>query len=370
VFFYTRNSARELGVRVAALREIAGSVEAFPIPEQFSRLRKLADHLWSVLSRRVYTVSMYRSAPVRGRLLELLKTGDFQLAHVDSMDLSYYLPALGDVRTICAHHNVESVLLRRRADSRRRGAVAAYMGLQAKLMEREEHRWCGQVDLNVTVSEADKSLVVGIAPHARVAVVPNGVDVTTYAPGVAEPRGIVFVGGLDWFPNRDALEFFAGEVLPRLRRLGAADTVTWVGRASPSMRRRFEPRGIALTGHVKDIRPYVHGAACFIVPLRVGGGTRLKILDAWAMGKAVVSTSIGCEGLEAVDGQNILIRNDAKSFADAVQVVLSNAQERAALGANARLTAERKYSWDVIGAAMRDAYEAVRIDGPSHKRTP
>ena len=114
-----------------------------------------------------------------------------------------------------------------------------------------------------------------------------------------------------------------------------------------------------MTGYVEDIRPHVQRAACYVVPLRVGGGTRLKILDAWAMGKAVVSTSVGCEGLDARDGENILIRDDARSFAEAVGRVLRDGELRRRLAAGARETAERVYDWDVIGARMVREYTAL-----------
>ncbi|HEV2735546.1 MAG TPA: glycosyltransferase family 4 protein, partial [Longimicrobiaceae bacterium] len=116
---------------------------------------------------------------------------------------------------------------------------------------------------------------------------------------------------------------------------------------------------IGLTGYVEDIRPYVQRAACYVVPLRVGGGTRLKILDAWAMGKAVVSTSIGCEGLDARDGDNVLVRDDPAEFAAAVRQVLDDEGLRARLGEGARRTAEEVYDWEVIGRSMNREYLAL-----------
>ncbi|HEV2130469.1 MAG TPA: glycosyltransferase family 4 protein, partial [Longimicrobiaceae bacterium] len=119
-----------------------------------------------------------------------------------------------------------------------------------------------------------------------------------------------------------------------------------------------------LTGYVEDPRPFVRDAACYVVPLRVGGGTRLKILEAWGMGKAVVSTSIGCEGLDAVDGENILIRDTPETFAEAVRAVLHDPELRGRLGAAARATAERRYSWEVIGGPMVRRYLELI---PAHK---
>jgi glycosyltransferase involved in cell wall biosynthesis len=211
--------------------------------------------------------------------------------------------------------------------------------------------------LNVTVSEADQHELARIAPQSRFAVVPNGVDTGFFQPGAGRENEVVFVGGSNWFPNRDARDHFAADILPWLRALDCSAPIRWVGHASPADRMQLRERyGIEMTGYVDDVRPYLRDAACFIVPLRVGGGTRLKILDAWAMGKAVVSTSVGCEGLAAVDGENILIRDTAQGFAEAVRVVCADQLLRQRLGANARSTVQQMYSWERIGEPMLDAY--------------
>src|SRR5438105_2157518 len=192
-------------------------------------------------------------------------------------------------------------------------------------------------------------------------VVPNGVDIEAFRPTAGREEGLVFVGELTWFPNRDALQFFTDEILPRVRALNGETPARWVGRASEEDRRQYRDGwGIELTGYVADVRPYVRDAACFVVPLRVGGGTRLKILDAWAMGKAVVSTSVGCEGLAAEDGRNILIRDDPAEFARAVCDVLRDQSLRARLGAAARQTVEQHYSWERIGGPMLQLYDALQ----------
>jgi len=197
-------------------------------------------------------------------------------------------------------------------------------------------------------------------PRAHVAVVPNGVDVDTFRPLMGAGAGVAFVGGTNTFPNRDALDFFCGEILPRLRAAGVQGPMQWIGSASADEQRLyFERYRMNLTGYIDDVRPLMAAAACHVVPLRTGGGTRLKILNAWAMGKAVVSTSVGCEGLAAVDGDNILIRDHPGEFADAVLRVLDNPQLQHDLGARGRATAERLYSWEAIGQPMLDTYLAI-----------
>lgn len=367
--FYRRATRTRADVEasIRALKRLA-HVEAFPIPQEHSRLRLIWDHFQSLLTGRVYTVAAHDSPGYRGRLAEMLRTGQFDLVHMDSLDLSAYLPLLASLPTVVVHHNVESALLRQRADAENSPVRRWYMRRQSVLMEAEERRWAPDAALNVTVSEADRLRLKLIAPPANVEVVPNGVDTTTFQPGSASDGSIVFVGGYNWFPNQDALHHFCSDILPvlRTRASDAAIQINWVGRAPADVQARIaRDFGVRMTGYVDDIRPIVQRAACYIVPLRVGGGTRLKILDAWAMGKAVVSTTVGCEGLDARDGENILIRDNPDEFADAVCRVLREPGLRSRIERCARSTAMDTYDWEVIGRNMLAAYKRL-IEG--HKR--
>ena len=354
-----RRSQAEVEASLAGLRDIA-SVEAFPIPQERNRVRFLYDHLRSAITGRAYTKYAYESRAVRARLRELLRTRRFGLVHFDSLDLCTYLPAVDHLPVVCVHHNVESRLLHRRAMAEAAPWRKQYITHQARLLEREERYWCPRVALNVAVSANDAQALAGIAPTAPLAVVPNGVDTEYFRPEACVEQDVLFVGGSNWFPNRDARDHFAAEILPRIRSRGCDAPVRWVGHASAADRAVFRDRhGIDMTGYVDDVRPYFRNAACFVVPLRVGGGTRLKILDAWAMGKAVVSTTVGCEGLEAVDGENILIRDTPADFADAVHAVCADASLRRQLGRQARATAERIYGWDTLGENMIAMYSRL-----------
>lgn len=349
---------RELESSLGALRELC-KVDAFPIPQEHNRARFVWDHLRSALSGRVYTWFVHESRDYERRLKGLVGGKSFDLVHVDSLDLARYLRLVGDTPIVCVHHNVESELLRRRAAVERRPWIRAYLRHQAGLTRREEARWCPRVALNVAVSEEDRAVLRRIAPGGNYLIVPNGVDVNFFRPHPGAGDGLVFVGGNTWFPNRDALQYFCESILPHIRKGGAEPRVRWIGRASEAEVRHYRERyGVDLTGYVEDIRPYVRDAACYVVPLRVGGGTRLKILDAWAMGKAIVSTSIGCEGLDAVDGENVLVRDTPEGFAEAVRSVLEDPDLCRKLGESGRRTVETHYSWEVIGEGMIDGYLA------------
>ena len=348
--------------RLASLRAHA-TVDAVPIPQQGSRLRLIWDHARSVALGRPYTHFMHESGKYDRLLARTLRSGGFDLVHVDSLDLSHVMPRLVGRPVVCTHHNVESALLRRRANGERRRTVRAYLRLQARLMEGEERRWLGRVALNLAVSPDDERQLRALSPSARVATVPNGVDVDRFAPSVDQGalQGSVFVGGTGWYPNRDGLQWFVAAILPELVAMEMRTPVRWVGHVTEEERRQFEGASSVLefTGYVEDIRPHVAPAACFIVPLRVGGGTRLKVLDAWAMGKAVVSTTIGCEGLDARHEENILIADEPKEFARCVARVHADPALRQRLGAAGRRTVEERYSWDVVGSGLRRLYRSV-----------
>jgi glycosyltransferase involved in cell wall biosynthesis len=367
--FYRRRQHRDVHGAVEALRAFA-EVEAFPIPQEHSLTRLVWDHARSTITGRAYTVFSYESAAFRRRLEVVLATRRFDLVHADSMDLSGYFPLLRNLPVVCVHHDAQSVLLRRRASRERNLLARAYLNYQARLMGREEARCCPRVALNVTVSPVDRSELLCQAPDARFIVVPNGVDIEGFRPEHGADVGLVFVGGATWLPNADAMEYFCSHILPNVRASGFDGPVRWLGRVPERTRRRYRRTyGVEATGYVEDIRPIVHDAACYIVPIRIGGGTRIKILDAWAMGKAVVSTSIGCEGLAAVDGRNILIRDDPTDFAAAVTQLLADEGLRRRLGAEGRLTAERVYDWEVIGSGMTEAYVGlIRAAATPHCR--
>jgi glycosyltransferase involved in cell wall biosynthesis len=354
--FYRRGTTRPDDAR-AGLQEIA-TIQAHAIPQEGHPARLAWDHLRSLATGRVYTRYVYDAGAFRRDLRQLLDRGGWSAVHAESLDLAGYFPSLDGLPLICVHHDLQSGLLRRRAQVEG-GPRSAYLRLQAGLMEREEAHWAARVTLNVVVSEADRRSLLARAPSARVLVAPNGVDADAWTPGGpgdAEPDDVVFVGGSDWFPNLDGITWFAASALPRLRAERPGLRCRWVGRAAPAERERLASLGVESTGYVEDPRPHVARARCVIVPLRVGGGTRIKLLEAWAAGKAVVSTTIGAEGLEAVNGENLLVRDTPEAFAAALAELLDSPDLRRRLGEGGRATVLRSYRWEAVGDRLRAAY--------------
>lgn len=360
LFFFRRaDRVDETAVRsaVRALGAFART-EAFPIDGEHAPGRLVWDHARSVISRRAYTWYVYQSRAARARVAELLASESFDLVHIDSLDMSSFLPMLDHLPVVCVHHDVESELLKRRAGVERQPWRRAYLALQASFVRALEREWCPTMSANIVVSDLDGERLRRIAPGSHTLTVPNGVDIDAFVPEQRMGGTIVSVGGTNLFPNADALTYLSERIAPRLRELRPGVRMRWIGRVGAETRARVGD-GVELTGYVTDIQPHMRDASCFVVPLRVGGGTRMKILTAWAMGLPVVSTSVGCEGLEAIDGVNILVRDDAQAFAEAVAQVLSDAELRGRLARAGRETAERTYSWDVIGESMLDAYRGL-----------
>lgn len=340
-------------------RHLTRVATPIPIPSEQSRARWVWDHLRSVLTNQPYIYYEYRSRDFRQELGRLHRANVPRLVHLDSIDLMGWCEDLPRVPVACTHHDIEPLLLRLRA-ARMSGMAGAYVRYQADLVEQLMRRACPGFDLNVVMSDMDAARLAHIAPASRIHIAPNGVDTEYFRPMpevATAPGDIVFLGPTYQFANRDAVEYLIYDIFPRVRTRSETASVTLVGRNDPADRDRWQRvPSVCCAGEVTDVRPLLAAGACFVVPIRVGGGTRLKILDAWAMGKAVVSTSAGCEGLHAIDGENILIRDDPQALADAVLAVLDDPALRRRLGNAARETVCNSYAWPRIGERLRAAY--------------
>lgn len=371
--FYRRTTTSPEAA-AAGLRQIADA-RAFSIPQEGSRVQFLRDHLRSLGTGRVYTCYAYDSAEYRRALQSQLALGGWGAIQAESLDLSGYFPLIQNTPLICVHHDIQSRLLARRAGVESSWLRRGYLRHQASLMRREERLWAETVALNVVVSEPDRDCLLAAAPAARILVAPNAVDTEAWLPSGEEDTSddVLFVGGSEWFPNLDGVEWFARAVLPLVRQARPEVRVRWVGRSSPEEQARLSARGVHSTGYVEDPRGLVSRAKCVIVPLRAGGGTRIKLLEAWAAGKPVVSTTIGAEGLEAAPEDNILLADTAEQFAAALLRLLDSPALRRDLGAAGRRTVLRSYQWPAVGELLRAAYlkvaqEAVARGVPAPRR--
>ena len=272
------------------------------------------------------------------------------------------IPHAPRVPVVLFEHNVEHMIWRRVARLERRPWRRALLEIEAWKVRQAERRACAAAGLVVAVSEDDRQRLQALEPGSRCVAIPTGVDTTYFQPSNRRevPHRLVFTGSMDWFPNEDAILYFLDAILPRVQAKVPEVSLSVVGRnPSPRLRAAAGRAGVVVTGTVDDVRPHVAEAAVYVVPLRAGGGTRLKIFEALAMGKAVVSTTVGAEGLAVTPGRDIAIADEPDRFADAVVGLLRNPARREALGRAGRLLVQRRYSWEQISREFDRCCESV-----------
>jgi glycosyltransferase involved in cell wall biosynthesis len=348
----------------AALDSLAGlvprtRVQSATVPPRGARPRVLGRALLNPVDPLPYTWAAFRHPALSELVRSTLGGTSFDLVHCDSVQVSHTIPDGLGVPLIFNAHNVEHVILERLAP-RVPAHLRPVVRWQAAKTRRAERAALRRFDAALAVSDIDRRGLQELVPGIPVHLVPNGVDLAAFVPSrqPTSPTLMLFTGALDWLPNGDAATFFVREVLPRIRRTIPTAEFRVVGRnPSPALASELRVDGVSLLGSVDDVRPHLAEAGLFVVPLRIGGGTRLKILEAWAMGKAVLSTSVGAEGLPAENHRNIVIEDDPAGIAERAVSLLRDASARRALGVAGRQTVEREFSWDHIARLLMEAYD-------------
>ncbi len=316
-------------------------------------------------------VRNYTTESMKKALADVLRETDFDVVQVESIHLMAYLPIIRAARkqslVICDWHNIESQLMRRYGEREPNLLRQAYAGKTARLMSEFERRATREFDAHMVVSEKDAEALRALNPDARIFVIENGVDTDYYSEAQIEntapatPSGknrIVFVGSMDYHANIDGAVNFAREIWPRVRERQPDLVFTIVGRdPAPEVRELARIPGIEVTGTVADVRPFYREAVAAVVPLNVGGGSRLKILEAMAAGVPVVSTTLGAEGLAVQPGENILIADSNAQLADAIINVVENKAQHQQIKTAGRALISERYDWSRLGASLFAAYE-------------
>ncbi len=322
-----------------------------------------AAHLFSSIP---YGIEAARSAEMENEIRALLDKGAVDVVLCEQTDLLVNLPAQLPVPVLVDFHNVDYLILQRYLRFERNPLKQIYAWLESRKLREWERKACRTASAALACSPHDSALLQALRPKLPMFVVPNVVDVGEYSPdGVEDSRKILFQGGLDWYPNRDAVEFFAARIFSQIRSQVPEVKFVVAGRNPPDEFRQRLSRapGVEFTGTVPDMRAEIASAAVCVVPLRMGSGTRLKILEAAAMAKPIVSTNLGAEGLEFVNGKEILLEDDPSAFAAAVVKLLKAPADRKHLGQAARKRAERQYSFPPLRASLREALNAFSLAG-------
>ena len=345
---------------VAELRQLGIQVHLVPNAPTLPRV-SFGTLVKAFLKRQPITVARYDIPAYRQKFRELIATQTFDLVHYEMFHIAQFhtethLPG------VLSQQNVDSAIWRRLCSETANPLYKFAYWTQQLAFQRYERVLSPKFDAVTCTSDIDAAVFQQHCTENAIEIIPNGVDITHYRPDFTTeaPAHLIYIGSMDWYPNEDAVAFFADEVLPWIQEKVPDVAFSIVG-GNPSARvqKLAERDGIIVTGRVPEIKPYFAKATVFVVPLRIGSGTRLKILEALAMGKAIVSTTVGAEGLDLKDSMEIFIADEPTAFADAVTRLLTDAQLRRRIGENGRSRVEQDYDWRSIGEKLHALYTKI-----------
>jgi len=323
-------------------------------------LRFGAQAALGLASRLPLAVTRYRSSAMKRSIRELLAARSFDALVCDFLFPVENIPDIS--RAVLFQHNVEAVIWERNAALANGFSTRWYLSSQARRMEAYEREVCRAAGYVIAVSETDKKQMCERYGVTRISHVPTGVNVDYFEPPAETERkaDLVFVGSMDWLPNVDAALFFVKGILPRIRERLPWCKVAIVGRKPDRSVAQLgkHDSSLIVTGTVPDVRPWLWGSLVSVVPLRIGGGTRLKIFEAMAARVPVVSTTIGAEGLPVISGTHLTIEDDPVRFAAACVELIEQEERRRRLADEARQLVATRFSWDAV---TREFEEILRI---------
>ena len=329
-------------------------------------LRFVLRVMFNLLSRNPYIVNKYVTDEMKETVERLVRDGAYDIVLCDFLEMAWCGEYATTVPRVLFEHNVETVIWRRYYNLESNPFKKLYFLYEKGRLKRFESEACASADLVLTVSEEDGRILDEEFGAGKYAVIPTAVDVDYFHPREGEITGrIVFCGSMDWMPNIDAFWWFYKSIFPFIKQEVQDLSFTVVGRrpgqAIVEVGRR--DKDVTVTGTVEDVRPHVSKAQIYIVPLRIGGGTRLKIFEAMAMRKCVVSTQVGAEGLPVTDGEDIVIANDEGGFAERVLELLRNDEKRDQIANTAYELVKQRLSWDMAVEALYRALYSVAREG-------
>jgi glycosyltransferase involved in cell wall biosynthesis len=315
--------------------------------------------------------ALFDSHPIRGQQFQtqgirqgirsILNVSQFDIIQIHQAYLSHLVPKL-KIPKVLDMHDILSEFQYQTQISNRKFTHRFQAWLEWKKFRSMERRAVIQTDLCLTVSEPDRESLLRIIPNAPVTVIPNGVDTNYFhpQPSYIDETNLLFTGSMNYEPNSNGVRWFYKAIFPRIRHSFPKIHFNIVGwNPPPDILELNQDKNVTVTGFVDDIRPYLAKSTVVVVPIQIGSGTRLKILDAWAMGKAVVSTSIGAKGLKAIHCENLLLADTPEEFAQSITELLTDADKRCNLGIRARQTVEDDYTWRDIARKLNNAYELL-----------
>lgn len=353
----------EQGIKEAEehLSGFCKSIQFLPVPVDRSGLVKKFTALRSLFTRFPYTLNWLLSDEYSAAIRTILKREKFDYVHFDTISLAPFKELCANLPTSLDHHNIESHMLIRRASKESNWLKKLYFYQEGKRLEKYEKLYCPQFTFNFTCSDVDSQRLRDITPDSQVHTVPNGVDITYFTPEppATKQDRLIFAGTMNWYPNIEAVNFITEKIWPGLKNKHPNTGFDLIGANPPAQLielSRQDP-DFSTHGFVDDVRPYFRQAKCYVCPIKDGGGTKLKILDALAMGMAIIADPIACEGIDVSNHKNVIFAETPEQYVDAILKVLSDDELREGLEQKARTLATDKYSYRMIGKLLSELYE-------------
>ncbi len=342
--------AKDISYEEAIAKELPGAQTIHTAALDGSGVAQTLSYLQLMFQSAPFAVSKFTHPSVKKVVADDLASGEFDVAVCDFLSASQNFPAKLATPTVLFQHNVETSLWQRLASTESNFVRRFAYKIEASKMGNYERAALGRFHHIIAVSEHDRQQMLAMDPSCSITVVPTGVDTEKYSvapPSQANPPKIVFLGSMDWEPNIDAVQYFCRDIFPRVRSRFPSAIFQIVGRNPHASVKQLASDSVEVTGTVASVAEYLREATLVVVPLRIGGGTRLKIFEAMATGKAVISTTIGAEGLAVQSGRDLILADDAASFAEAIVSLLEHSSERHRYEeAAAKLAAQ--YDWSNI----------------------
>lgn len=354
------------------LLKIVDSIHVCDIPENSIPAGRYLVALKALLSRQAYNMVWLRSDSSYRLVKDLVMDNYFDVVHLDTISLCIFSGLFKDVPVVLNHHNFESEMLRSRAQREASWIKSRYYQLEADRLLKSENEYCQKVDLNLTCSDDDAELMKKMTVRDNFLPIPNGVDTSYFYPNHSvqiHDKSIVIVGGLSWYPNKEAVEYFIREIWPLIKTQIPGVTVDIVGRGpTREMLSLAEiDERVFVHGFVDDVREYLWRSHFYLCPIRTGGGTKLKILDALATGSCIIADPFSCKGIEVTDGKNVLFAKYPQDYVDQLKRLIDDPECQSRLRQSGPKLIRELYSYNRIGKEYSDALlglaKSSRIQG-------
>lgn len=336
------------------------SVSILDIPSDSSTLTKYTTALKSLVTKFPYNLNWLISDEYRDALINLLNQESFDFIHFDTISLAIYKQYCGDINSSLDHHNIESHMLLRRASNESNILKQFYYYQEGQRLKKYEKIFCPTFSFNFTCSEIDTIRLQNLSKKSVCHTIANGVDVDFFKPlaNVDKKNRILFVGTLSWYPNIEAVNYIANDIWPVLKKRIPTIEIDIIGANPPKeiLELSRNDSNFRVHGFVEDIIPYYHNAKCYVCPIKDGGGTKLKIVDALSIGMAIVADEIACEGIDVTDKDNVLFATSPEEYVNAIEQCFNNDEQRINLQNQSRQLAIDKYSYDNIGKELSNLF--------------